>query len=295
MRKSLLIFTIISILLTVAFAGPQQEKNLPSESREELVKKEFDKCLDPNTKIWWIGYSPEIEWSDIPILLELAEDNSILNKVPVLEISSYAPGKGIRGMAALWLIEGMREKQNSITLDKQILKKTTTKEALRLPLCSFGVKKEAKLKDCEADLQIHKDFLKAYQKWWQFVKDLPSEQAACFDPLALTDYQWYGPRRINRRTDLIYLDEMCTYLEIHKNAQVVKQIIYVPKEDATEDSTIKKPEDFFEPYKCILFYYDKDGQIEKTEQFCIGEGIETEANNPEKEKLTRKITELKNK
>ncbi len=50
------------------------------------------------------NWLPAFTWNDIPVLLELAENEQLMNGMPRLVISSYIGGRCRRGMIALWFV-----------------------------------------------------------------------------------------------------------------------------------------------------------------------------------------------
>ncbi|MHC4334421.1 MAG: DUF4943 family protein, partial [Planctomycetota bacterium] len=136
--------------------------------------------------------APQFGWSGIPILLELAESDKVLEgkywkdgreylrSLPMSSISSYLQEEVREGMVALWLIEGLRRGQGR------------PGGHYRLPLNPICLKKGMSREECEKSAEIHQDVLNAYRRWWQQVSLLAAEEAALLDPLEDTDVEWVG-------------------------------------------------------------------------------------------------------
>ena len=155
----------------------------PSEKQE---KTGFD------LRFFGEGY-PIYTWQDIPILLELAQSDIVLQgrTIPKLIISSYIQRECREGMIALWLIEGLRRQKAEQTVEITVGKKHKSRP-YHLPLNPMCTQKEMKLDQCENSAEIHQKVLQAYHTWWQQVKDLPSEKASHVYPLQETNIRWHG-------------------------------------------------------------------------------------------------------
>lgn len=57
---------------------------------------------------WQWAFLPHLEWEDIPALLEVAGDTTIIEKYPKHPLSSYRPKSTRVGLVALWLVEAIR-------------------------------------------------------------------------------------------------------------------------------------------------------------------------------------------
>jgi hypothetical protein len=168
-----------------------------TQARRELVTDLFHKLtregkVPEEYRTKGLVHVPRFEWSDIPQLLRLAESERIVNHMPSSPYSSYAPGPGVEGLVALWLIEGLRVIQiaREPRQEDVILRPSTGDYGL--PLNALCRRHGMSLAECEGSLEIHRDALRAYRMWWDRVGDLPPRDAAAFDPLGNTDLEWFG-------------------------------------------------------------------------------------------------------
>ena len=192
-RSGLLAATIPGML---AAAATETNTAAPA-SREAEVKEAFHSIVEGKTHV---GFSSTesaalFTWSDIPILLKIAESDRVLGGMPALAISSYAARQGREGMVALWLIEGLRRGQEELLEAKQLGRTVHPSRAMWPPLNPMCVKKGMKLDECENSAEIHREAFSAYREWWDTVQSLPANEAALFDPLDLTDVTWFGASR----------------------------------------------------------------------------------------------------
>ena len=124
------------------------------------------------------GEDFNFSWSDIPVLLNIAQSDKRVAWPPSSLASSYAQKEGIEGMIALWRIEELRLKQIGW-------------HGPLNPICCKGNCDNFDAK-WETSLEIHQIVLLAYQNWWQKVSLMPARKAAEIDPLDSTDIHWYG-------------------------------------------------------------------------------------------------------
>ena len=140
---------------------------------------------------------PSFVWSDVPILLELAESEKVIKNPPSNPVSSYIARECREGMVALWVIEGLRRGQCRLIERMQTggVPIVAPGAPFLRPLNPICWKEGVPLKDCETSAEIHQQVLKAYKRWWQMAGSPPSREKALFDPLDLMDIQWYGGSR----------------------------------------------------------------------------------------------------
>ncbi|MBN1972297.1 MAG: hypothetical protein JW787_01560 [Sedimentisphaerales bacterium] len=217
-------------------------------------------------------FHPKFMWEDIPFLLELAQNDNLHKGMPKLGISSYAGQYCREGMIALWFIEGLRREQVSLAREKQIGEKLHV-GSYRLPLNAMCVKKGMSSRECEQSLEIHKSVLQAYINWWQTVGSLPAPQASVFYPLDLMDIEWGGSEN-----DLLVL-----YKEQSSSGTIAEKAIrhsiytgnkYQPdKTFQTIYYSLKNPDenppyipDKLKVQKIVLYYYDEQGKVIRTEE-----------------------------
>ena len=217
---------------------------------------------------------PKFTWEDIPVLLELAKNDSLHKGMPSLSISSYIGQYCREGMIALWFIEGLRREQVSLVREKQIGEKLHP-GYYRLPINAMCVKKGMSVKECEQSLEIHRTVLQAYTNWWQIVGSLPAPQASLFYSLDLTDIEWGGGE--NYRDAILVI-----YKELSSSGTIAEKTIrhwiytgdnYQPdKSFQTIYYTLKNPAekppftpDMLKVQKIMLYYYDEQGKVLRTE------------------------------
>lgn len=150
---------------------------------QRFARGERDTSQTLPTKMGMHGLTrDDLAWSDIPILLELAQDSTRISlehaTLPSSMASSYAQRQGRAGTVALWLIELIR------------LREASAKRPWPLnPIC---VKGDLKFSECEASEPIRQEALAAYREWWSQAQSMLSAEAAKIDPLAWTDLNWFG-------------------------------------------------------------------------------------------------------
>jgi hypothetical protein len=220
-------------------------------------------------------FRPKFTWEDIPFLLELAKNDSLHKGMPSLSISSYIGRYCREGMIALWFIEGLRREQVSLERENQIGEKLHV-GAYRLPLNSMCVKKDMKLEECEQSLEIHKTVLQDYLNWWQMTGSLPVPQASAFYPLDLTDIEWFGGgNHYQDETLVIYKEQSSSGIVAEK---AIRYWVYTDGKNQPLQTfqtiyyTLKNPDenppftiDMIKVQKIVLYYYDKQGKVIRTE------------------------------
>jgi hypothetical protein len=216
MRKTLRYASAIFVSATL-FAGVL---NAASDPAQERVEAAFASVLKGGASL----FGPtNLDWSDIPVLLDLADSRTVLEFPPANPISSHMMKKGVEGMVALWLIEGIRCGHLDMVRAKQTGSgrgifvgegaapvAPVSRFFLRLPLnpaCLTAVvleqERRARTSDewqavsasrvvCEASLEIHATALAAYRQWWETVRALPVQEAVLFNPLDLAGLEWMG-------------------------------------------------------------------------------------------------------
>lgn len=221
------------------------------------------------------NWYPAFKWSDIPALLELAENEQLLNGMPKLAVSSYIGGRCRQGMIALWFVEGLRRQQTARVRQEQ-LGEAQHPASSRLPLNPICIKEGMKLSECESSADIHRAALRAYQAWWHAVSELVPGQAAVLYPLDLTDLQWFGGGERWREQPLRMSSEASadgtvaqrtvtqwTYVDHDYQAgKVLQTIYYAPKDPAAKPPFTP---DMLVVQKVLLYFYDKEGKEIRTQ------------------------------
>jgi len=215
---------------------------------------------------------PKFTWPDIPVLLELAQSDKELKNMPKSGISSYLQWNGgLEGTVALWLIEGLRQKQVAAMRHIQGTNDKVTANGLPLnPICMKG---NMALQECERSREIHQEVLELYRRWWRAVGRKTPGEAAIFCPLELSDIRWRGWQRWERWSDIeifkkvtdagvagqriirevVHHEERQKYLPGKK----VRTINYALKEPADQKGAFTK--EMLEVQKIVLHFYDDKG------------------------------------
>lgn len=159
---------------------------------EDETRALFEAFLMSERSLTMLPGNMDLGWKDIPTLLKLAEDTSLvdtknrtfgrmlLTEVPAQPFTGDPQSWAVRGMISLWMIEGIRCGYGA---------------SFRPPLYGFCFKDDLTQAQCEASDTIHKETLAAYQKWWDDVRELPIEEAAVIDPLLGTGLRWCVPQQ----------------------------------------------------------------------------------------------------
>jgi hypothetical protein len=216
-------------------------------------------------------FGPSFGWSDVPFLLELAESEKVIKTFPSNPLSSYAAMECVEGMVALWIVEGLRRGQCRLTERMQTGEGPAADPGnpfLRPlnPICS---KEGMSLKDCEASAEIHRQALEAYRRWWKMAGSLPSREAAIFDPLDLTDIQWYGGSREGEleicekvRPDGVAAQRVAK----NREGRALRTVYYALKRQASTNETSGEPyskgpytKDMLALQRVVLHFYDDKG------------------------------------
>ncbi|MHC4212396.1 MAG: hypothetical protein ACYSWP_03375, partial [Planctomycetota bacterium] len=234
---------------------------------------------------------PAFDWNDIPILIELAESKREMPSTPALNISSSVLGPCFEGIAALWLVEGLRRRElnvlrriqtrqdpqpgyydlplNAVCFigDGENSKSTAIPPRLRTGVVEdLRIWRERARSDCWL---VHKKAVQAYQNWWHMVGSLRSEQAAAFCPFDLLNIYWDGQDNEPLETyDQITLEVTVARKTIHDYGRLVQTVYY----------TLKKPNNLNHKHtrfskkaaykqesmtaqKIVLYFYNDNGEV----------------------------------
>ena len=113
-------------------------------------------------------------------------------------------------MISLWLIEGLRRRHAVADTDGKgkptwfylPLNPLCTTEELGLPSerswDKLHKKAMAAYDRWYQESEEHRKVLTAYKRWWQAVSEMEPEAAAMYDPLAHSEYKWFGGRSIGK-------------------------------------------------------------------------------------------------
>lgn len=122
---------------------------------------------------------PLLIWEDIPRLLEISNDTTILSIFPRNIISSYWQKECYLGVISLWFIESIRkveltEKYSPVDVYPSLNPIITQKD---------GLNDKSDLEKMELASIIYKD-------WWQTVKQLDKKEACKINPFEDTSIGW---------------------------------------------------------------------------------------------------------
>lgn len=125
---------------------------------------------------------PTLHWVDIPRLLEIGNDSTIITKFPRNAFSSRHLTSCYLGMVSLWLIE-------SIRITEQ---KSTNKPSEKFPsqvsyLMEKGNEKFERSPNNVAAMEVA---YQAYQKWWRTTRRMNIKDACKINPLEKTNLYW---------------------------------------------------------------------------------------------------------
>lgn len=191
-----------------------QKKTAPagapgSAQRAAQVRAWFRQFVDPaNTSSLYSGDAFTLAWSDIPVLLDLANDASILKedfassrfpfsgRLASID-SSYWQKEFRTGLVALWLVECLHT-HVYYNLGKPVPDQTKvgvlTMGGPLNPIAFKGKCPQPLEKNEVGSETLHREMVAAYRAWWDKAKSLPPAEASKTHPLAGTDLYWFGDR-----------------------------------------------------------------------------------------------------
>jgi hypothetical protein len=117
---------------------------------------------------------PALGWEHVPALVARVGSTDRLKTFPTNPLSSLIPDDCTEGVAAAWLIEGVR--------------KGGKFPSLAASPSRIGDKGENPKKE---KVETEQALAEAYQAWWAKVKDMDPKRAREVEPLAGTDLHWY--------------------------------------------------------------------------------------------------------
>jgi hypothetical protein len=167
-------FVVFVVAVVPALAVPKPTKP-PADPREERVNERvrtlFTAMRDGTYQEF--GF-PKLGWEDVPSLMEISGSGVELRSFPVNPLSSQAQMTCPEGIAALWLIEGIRKGGKFPSLNPLVIS----------PLGGKGrVEKESRFNHAAAE--------RVYRDWWDKAAAMPREKAAALDPFDGTGLHWY--------------------------------------------------------------------------------------------------------
>ncbi len=275
-QVSLTAAVAISIGVFLIFRSTTIEQ---AESATERLHR-ITETFYSDDSILFNAWYPNFEWEDIPALLEIAKSEKIVEGMPSLVASSYAGQSCREGMIALWLIEGIRRRQLSKQIEKQVGEKMQMALAYsRLPLNPICIKEGINISECEQSLEIYELVLQAYRNWWQTFGSLSASEASAFYPLDLTDIEWFGspdrwPQEPLEIFENISTDGIAAERTIRQLQKIEDSYDYEPNRIMQKVYyTLVKPSekapfnpDMLKIQKIELWYYDQQGKVTRTEE-----------------------------
>ena len=169
MRLTLLLLTL-ALCTAFAAAAPAAPAVKPKGPASEKVDKMFAGMRDGTYRdLGTRGFGfPDVGWEDVPALLARAEEEGPLRTFPTNPLSSFARFGCREGLAALWLVEGVRKGGKFPSLNAAIAGSEDREGATPEEL---------------------KTAARAYRDWWARAKGKP-EAAKDLDPLADSPVKW---------------------------------------------------------------------------------------------------------
>jgi hypothetical protein len=123
---------------------------------------------------------PQLYWDDIPKLLSVGCDRTIITNFPINPLSSINRSKCYLGTLSLWFIESIR------IAEKNKIVYAFGKYPSQTPTIQFTNEKERVSDDNE---KLNKAF-HAYSLWWDQVKNKGEKEGSQIDPLENTGLAW---------------------------------------------------------------------------------------------------------
>jgi len=141
---------------------------------------------NPDTLIYllrsnkFIGGIPLMIWEDIPALLTIAADTTIINHFPTNPISSYLMKQCRLGIVSLWFIESVRISEA----------KNLYNPASKYPSLNPVLSNTSGAKGSIDDIDQMNVAYNAYLSWWNGDKELNRRDRAKINPLERIDLEW---------------------------------------------------------------------------------------------------------
>jgi hypothetical protein len=121
---------------------------------------------------------PLINWNDIPALLAIGNDTTVITRFPVSLLASTIPEKCRVGIVALWFVESAR-----ITVLKGTFNPNERFPSMTPTLVMNG---NIEMNPVDAMNQAYL----AYKEWWERVKGMKKEEGCNMSPLENTNLEW---------------------------------------------------------------------------------------------------------
>jgi len=184
---------LFALLLAATSVAHGAAENVDAGAKHDRARGVFQAFLLSERSVKFLPGQMDLNWSDIPALLELGAAAKVVDAkrytfgrmymtaVPTAPLPSQGQSQAVEGMVALWMLEGLRCGQGA---------------AFRPPLMAYCTRGSLGQTECEISADIHRDVLAAYRRWWDRVKNLTAEDAAAKDPLAGSGLQWTGGQSV---------------------------------------------------------------------------------------------------
>jgi hypothetical protein len=123
---------------------------------------------------------PMLAWEDIPGLLAIGNDATLITNFPHNVISSYYMNECYAGMIALWFIESIRITELKKTFDP--FEKFPSQNPILLDSGAVPLQ--------PTDIAGMEEAFQLYKVWWEKVKTMGKEQGCKVNPLEGTNVRW---------------------------------------------------------------------------------------------------------
>jgi len=123
---------------------------------------------------------PSLIWEDIPGLLTIGNDSTIVNNYPISVISSGYTKDCYLGIIAVWFIESIR-----ITQLKKIFDPLE-----KFPSQSPSFRYISNPEELQNNIKTMDIAYQAYKIWWEKIKNLDKENACKVNPLESVNLEW---------------------------------------------------------------------------------------------------------
>lgn len=164
--------TVGSVFGQTPDPGPRVDRSLGSAEANKVVVDNLFRAMEEGT-YQELAFPKVLNWGTVPELLRHAKSKKSLKSWPVNPLSSQITPSCTEGMAALWLIEGVRAGGKFGSLN---------------PICYLENPKGNWAKASEG---YHAKVLAAYESWWAKVKSNPSQLGPKLHPLKGTKLFWH--------------------------------------------------------------------------------------------------------
>ena len=123
---------------------------------------------------------PELVWADIPQLLAIGNNKSLINKYPISVLSSSYTKECYLGIVSLWFIESSRitELKKTNNPSEKFPSKTPTLYQTGNPAMKSN------------SIEIMEKACQAYRNWWNQIKNMDKEQGCKINPLINSNLEW---------------------------------------------------------------------------------------------------------